>query len=234
MAPRVVAQSDGDWWYIGDLNTDSFGDTTKAGFRFDHMEEVTFAGRFKDVRPGAYIPKEFVADLDHDGIYGAVIYPTAGLTVYSVPDSRLLTAICTAYNDWLSEFGQVVSGRLKGVALINLDIVKDAVDELKRARKIGSDGAMITVFPPEDRTYDRREYDPFWATAQDLDMPISLHINTNRAALGRKEYHIDLLKPSEYTIIDYFVRLSLSDMIFSGVFERFPNLMVGSVEHELG
>ncbi len=32
---------------------------------------------------------------------------------------------------------------------------------------------------------------------------------------------------------DHWVRMSLSDMIFSGVFERHPKLKVGTVEHEL-
>ena len=233
-SPHVVEEEDGDWWYIDGLKTDSFGDSSQAGLRFDHMEEVTFAGRFANVRSGAYVPEDFVKDMDLDGIYGAVIYPTAGLTVYSVPDTGLLSAICRAYNDWLAEFCRSNNQRLKGVALVNLDIISEAVDELRRISKMGLAGAMIPVHPPENRPYDLPEYEPLWAVAQDLEMPVSLHINTNRAAPGRQEYHIDLLKPSEYTIIDYYVRLCLSDMIFSGVFERYPRLMVGSVEHELG
>ena len=40
-------------------------------------------------------------------------------------------------------------------------------------------------------------------------------------------------KPSILANIDHWVRVSLSDMIFSGVVERFPKLQVGSVEREL-
>ncbi len=232
-APHVVAEEDGDWWYIDGLKTDSFGDSSQGGLRFEHMEEVTFAGRFADVRSGAYVPEDFLMDMDSDGVFGAVIYPTAGLTVYSVTDTGLLSAVCRAYNNWLSEFCQINSQRLKGVALINLDVISEAVDELRRASKIGLAGGMIPVSPPPNRPYDLPEYEPFWAAAQELEMPLSLHINTNRAAPGRQEYHIDLLKPSEYTVIDYYVRLCLSDMIYSGVFERYPKLVVGSVEHEL-
>ena len=35
------------------------------------------------------------------------------------------------------------------------------------------------------------------------------------------------------TNIDHWVRMSLSHMIFSGVFERYPDLRVGSIEMEL-
>jgi predicted TIM-barrel fold metal-dependent hydrolase len=40
--------------------------------------------------------------------------------------------------------------------------------------------------------------------------------------------------PSVFVNPDAQVRHSLADLIFSGVFERFPRLRVGSVEHELG
>ena len=41
------------------------------------------------------------------------------------------------------------------------------------------------------------------------------------------------IKPSFLANSDHWVRVSLSDMIFSGVFERYPKLQVGSVEMEL-
>ena len=33
--------------------------------------------------------------------------------------------------------------------------------------------------------------------------------------------------------MDHWVRMSLGHMIYGGVFERYPNLQVGSVEQEL-
>ena len=40
-----------------------------------------------------------------------------------------------------------------------------AVAELTRARTLGLVGAMITVGPAEEWSYDRPEYEPFWAAA---------------------------------------------------------------------
>src|SRR5712692_1299851 len=37
---------------------------------------------------------------------------------------------------------------------------------------------MIWASPPEDRPYSDPLYDPFWAEAQELGMPLSLHSNT--------------------------------------------------------
>jgi len=39
---------------------------------------------------------------------------------------------------------------------------------------------MISEYPAEDRRYDGSEYEPFWAAAAALDMPLSLHTATRR------------------------------------------------------
>src|SRR5438067_10218150 len=41
-------------------------------------------------------------------------------------------------------------------------------------------GAMITEYPHEHRRYDQPEYEPFWAAAAALDLPLSLHTATRR------------------------------------------------------
>ncbi len=64
--------------------------------------------------------------------------------------------------------------------MINLDDVQDGVKELERAARLGLAGAMITEYPLEHGRYDQSEYEPFWATAAALDMPLSLHTATRR------------------------------------------------------
>jgi hypothetical protein len=39
---------------------------------------------------------------------------------------------------------------------------------------------MITEYPLEHRRYDQSEYEPFWAAAAALDLPLSLHTATRR------------------------------------------------------
>ena len=65
--------------------------------------------------------------------------------------------------------------------MINLDDVQDGIEELERTANMGFAGAMITEYPLEDRRYDQPEYEPFWAAAQALDMPLSLHTATRTA-----------------------------------------------------
>ena len=105
--------------------------------------------------------------------------------------------------------------------------------ELERCAKTGLAGAMITVYPPEGRAYDSAEYELLWAAAQDLEMPLGLHLGTNRPGPGQQAAPRDSFKPAFLCNADYWVRISLAHMIYSGVFERYPKLQVGAVEHEL-
>jgi predicted TIM-barrel fold metal-dependent hydrolase len=232
-APRVVPEEDGDWWFVDGIRTNSFQGGVQAGLRFERPDALRHAGRFADVRPGGYLPEAHLKDNEADGIYGSVLYPTEGLLLFSVPDSQLLSAIFRAYNDWIAEFCRAHPRRLKGIALIDVDDISGAIKELERARKLGLAGAMITVYPAEDRSYDHPDYEPFWAAAQDLDMPLSLHIATNRPSPGIPLEDNRRTRPSLLANADHWVRVSLGHLIFSGVFERYPRLRVGSVEHEL-
>src|SRR5262245_51133009 len=103
-APRVVAEHDGDWWMIEGTRGNSFQGGAQVGKRFEHAEDLKPAARFSEVRPGAYQPAEFLRENEEDGIWASVIYPTAGLQLFMVPDLPLLSACFRAYNDWLVDF----------------------------------------------------------------------------------------------------------------------------------
>jgi predicted TIM-barrel fold metal-dependent hydrolase len=116
--------------------------------------------------------------------------------------------------------------------------VDEGVKELRRCRKIGLRGAMIWASPPEDRPYSDALYDPFWAEAQELGMPLSLHSITGMGpesqalrAMGREIRPLDRYMRS-VTLCDE-VKRSLTVFIFSGVLERFPRLHLVSAENEV-
>lgn len=234
-APRVVSEENGDWWYIDGKRSMSFLGV-QTGDRFEKdATELTIEARWEDVREGAYDPARFLADNERDGVVASVVYPSEALLTYGIPDSALCSASMRAYNDFIAEFCGFDGARLKGIALVNLDDPGEAVRELERCRDKGLCGAMITVLPAADRPYDDPMYEPLWSAAVDLDMPLSMHVATGRqlmsADLGQKE--VRQVTEAAFYLQDHFIRKSLGEMIFSGVFERHPGLRVGSVEHEV-
>ena len=234
-APRIVHQENGeDAWMCEGLRVQGLGVINQAGHRFESPEMVSFGGTIENIRAGGYIPEEHIKDMDLDGVDVSILYPSVGLQIYtSVPDTELVNACLRTYNDWVAEFCGSSPRRLKGIAMINLDDVLVGVRELERCAALGFVGAMITVHPPEDRPYDMPEYEPLWAAAQDLAMPLSLHIGTNRLGGGDNSGSFENVRPSAFANVDHWVRMSLGHLIFSGVFERYPKLQVGSVEMEL-
>ena len=232
--PHVERLEEGDWWICdGQKGFDVAGTGALAGVRFEEPEKLSRQAHVEDVRPGGYIPEEHIKDMDIDGIDVSIVYPSVGLLLYSVPDGELLSSTFRTYNDWVGEFCSAIPKRLKAIAMLNVDDVQQGVKELERCAKMGFVGAMIPVYPPEARPYDKPEYDPLWAAAQDLGIPISLHIATNRPGPGQEFQDLDTQKPAFISNADYWVRMSLANIIFSGVFERYPKLQVGSVEQDL-
>src|SRR5437868_11258908 len=196
-------------------------------------ETISAEGRFEDVRRGGYDPGQHLKDMALDGVAGEVLYPSQGLFYFKVADTALSSPSFRAYNDWLAEFCRADPARLKGIAMINLDDVPDGIRELERAGRLGLAGAMITEYPAEDRRYDQTEYEPFWAAAAALDMPLSLHTATRRQGKIRGAGPGTLRDASSRATKAFYPALSMCDMIFSGVFDRHPRLMLAIVEFEL-
>jgi hypothetical protein len=104
-APRVVRLADeGDWWFCDGHKIIGAFAGAQTGRRFETPEKLSRNDLMENVRPGGYVPEAHVKDMLADGVDAAVIYPTAGLLLFGVPDTELLTAVFRGYNDWLAEF----------------------------------------------------------------------------------------------------------------------------------
>jgi predicted TIM-barrel fold metal-dependent hydrolase len=237
-APYVRQGPGGDYWYLDDHMLGSFVGA-HVGQRFKKSSnEMNTVSRFDEIPLAAYTPSRYLSENEQDGVWGTVIYPTTGLVLFNMPETEVLSVLMKGYNDWLADFCSEDPSRLKGVAMINIDDVADGVAELERARAIGLAGAMITCAPPSWQPYHSDVYDPFWAAAQDLDMPLSMHCATERCdpRIGWAAYDLPEkgADPTWMLNRDVTVRAALANLIFTGVFERFPRLTVGSIENELG
>ena len=232
--PQLVVVEGGQVWICDGRRGNNPAQGAQVGVRFEDSTQLTRLDSFDNVRPGGYIPEEHLKDMDADGVDVSLLYPSAGLRLFgTVPDGDLLSAVFRAYNDYVAAFFSADPKRLGGIAMINVDDVSTAVKEMARCRHMGFVGAMITVYPPEGQRYDAPMYEPLWAAAQDLAMPLSLHAATNRYGSGEAFQLGDTARLAHLCNMDMGVRMSLADLIYSGVFERYPKLQVGAVEHEL-
>jgi predicted TIM-barrel fold metal-dependent hydrolase len=231
---KTPAGREYDAWVLEGTQVGTLGAVMQAGQRFEDPSQIDFLGLWEDVRKGAYDAHSMISENEEDGVWGSCLQPSQGLFWYRVPDSELLSEVCRVYNDWITDFCKPYPERLKGIAMLNVDDVDEACLELERIKKLGLVGAFIPVSPLPDKPYRHPIYDRLWWTAQDLEMPLLLHIATPRAGVPGNEFTVN---PSDMTgagrsTTDYWVRYSLGAMLFAGVFDRYPRLKVGSVEHE--
>lgn len=185
---------------------------------------------YANARPGGWDPAARIQDQEIDGIAAEVLYATSAMLFFSLEDRVLQRALFRAYNDWLSDFCRYNPQRLIGLALISLEDIGEAVRELERCAKKGLKGAMISVAPDAEHSYDNPIYDPFWAAAQDLNMPLSLHLATGKQNIitaSRTPYAL-------YMGILVDIQQTLVTILFSGMLERFPRLKMLSTEHDIG
>ncbi len=230
-APRLHHQEDADQWICDGMSFGAIGINQQAGVRFEDPEQLSIAGSMDTVPLGGLDPTEHVKDMELDGVDAGVLYPSQGLTLFRVPASDIVSAAFRAYNDYLAEFCSPYPSRLKGIAMVNVDDVEEGVAELNRAAKLGLVGAMISVDPV--LPYSHSAYDRFWAAAQDLHMPLSLHTGTMRWKPGMNTTSLEVQSTFEFANREYNPRQCVNDMIFAGVFERYPKLKVGVVEFEI-
>ena len=234
--PQLVPYEDGQVWVCDGLRQQGPSQGSNVGKRFEDPESIKRLNVFEDVRPGGYIPDEAVKDMDLDGVDAAIVYPTVGFGLFQLEDCALRTAVFRTYNDFAAEYCGAQPKRLGGIAMIDVEDVAEAVKEMERCRNMGFVGGMIASYPPMWRTYDSPEYDPIWAAAQDLDIPLGLHLATNAAGSPELAQDSRLSVGTSHARAcnsDHYIRMSISEMIYGGVFERYPKLKIGSVEFEL-
>ncbi len=228
-----------DRWYCGGQQMGVLGGLgANTGMRFENPQEMVRDRKFAEVRPGGYDPHAHVQDNDVDGVYGSMIYPSIGRQLYSsIRDQELLRAIISAYNDWLAEFCAPYPDRLKGVPMVLLDDdIPAGIAEMRRCASLGLSGVMISAYPSPGQTYDSPAYEPFWAAAQDMGAVISFHASTSRPDSSRPPQDAPLisLPAADRINMEHWVRMSLSHMVLTGVFERYPDLKIVNVEHDAG
>ncbi len=130
-------------------------------------------------------------------------------------------AWCRLYNDCVHELAEARPNRFIGMALVPLQdgaraakVLQHAIVELKfRGAFIGTN--------VNGQYYNVKDFDPFWAKAQELDILVVMHPEHIAGAERMTEFGLNAVcgNPADST-------LSLGYMLYSGLFDRFPNLKI--------
>jgi predicted TIM-barrel fold metal-dependent hydrolase len=175
--------------------------------------------------PGARDARLRLADLDDEGIWGEVIFPSLGLWASEIKDPELLREGCKAINDWaLEEVQGVAPSRLVATAMLPLLEVDDAVAEVERSAENGFHAVFLPTMPPKgQQLWNSDIWERLWAAAEAANLVIGFHIGTDGETRFFKGPGGAVLNYVETT---YGGQRATTQMITSGALDRHPDLKV--------
>ncbi len=232
-APRVLKNEDGPGYSFvaPGLPRQPVAGAFAAGVSGEAYKQHLERAGYEAAHPGGWDPAARLDAQAADGVAAEVLYTTLGMRLFPLRDAELQERCFRAFNDWLIEYCSHAPKRLLGIAAIPLWDVAAGVAELERCARLGLRGGMIWGGPPPDLPYRSERYDPLWAAAQDLSLPLSLHVVTGMGEESRVEFSD---APMRYMNLVHEVQRSLGDLVLGGVLERFPRLQIVAAESDTG
>ncbi len=166
-----------------------------------------------------------LSDMDALQIDVQVLFPTAFNRPMS-DDPRLESALHRAWNRWAHDAAKSSGGRLRPVAIMPLQEPEQAIAEAQWAKDHGASG--LAVYPMMGgRLLDDPTFEPFWATANELDLPICIHVGWYVPALTEL---FDTQFMNRTFGIAVPSMIAMGCFLRTSVFDRYPNLRVGIFE----
>jgi predicted TIM-barrel fold metal-dependent hydrolase len=193
--------------------------------------------RYEDMRKGCYDPKARIEDMDLDGIYAQLCFPSfsgfAGGTFFRATDKALAEACVTAYNDWMiDEWCASMPGRQIPLVLMPFWDIDATVKEASRVAAKGAKGISFTESPHALGlpSFHTSHWDPFLAVAAESGMALSLHFGSGGAPTVAPEAPFT----AAIALFGLNSQMCTVDLVNSRVFEKFPSLKVALSEGGIG
>ena len=192
------------------------------------------SGRFQVGIDRDFDPVSQLAAMDMEGIDQAVLFRTVPLHTDDSQEPEYAMAICKAWNDWITDFCQEDPSRMKAAGLVTLHDAELAEEEIRRVvTELGHVGVCMTPEPIVGRQLPDRYFDPVWAEAERLGVPVCFHPSffpnqqhwsSRFAVLPDCTWLVSAFdQPMENLLaVVYFTA--------GGILERFPNLRVVFLE----
>ncbi len=224
LVPRTDKDPDGRWETIY-VDGQTFRRRLPSIVQEEFMQATVAAAGSRDVR-------KRLADLDEEGIWSELVFPSLGMWSSSFRTPELLREAMRASNDWAKETIGDYSARLIPTAQVSTLDIEDAVDELKRCGALGFKAVFLPVTPhPVQKDYNGDEWEPFWSAAEDIGMVIAFHIGTEPIDFaGGGSIGVSHHGPGgavlNYTETSFGGQRAVTKLVASGALDRHPKLKV--------
>jgi uncharacterized protein len=192
----------------------------------------SFRVPYLEGKRGGFDPHARIPDMDAEGIDAAFLYPSLGLFLGATKDPEFSAATCRAYNRWLADYCAPYPERLFGAAMLPMQSIEHAVQELEfAARELGFRTGFIRPNPYNGRVLHDPCYDPLWAAAQELDFSIGIHSGSEsgQPTLGFDRFTRGF---AVRHLVAHTMEMmaAATSLIMCGVCDRYPKLRIAFLE----
>ncbi|CAJ61280.1 MULTISPECIES: amidohydrolase family protein [Frankia] len=173
--------------------------------------------------PGAEDVSARLQDLDEQGVWAEVVFPSRGLWISNMSDAELSRECARAWNDWCAADFASASARLLPSAIVSALDVADAVSELGRAKELGFQHVYLPTTPPAGMPYNNEIWEPLWAAAAEAGMALSFHVGTGASPVvargpgGAVINYVETTMPGQRVV---------THLVASGALDRHPDLRI--------
>jgi uncharacterized protein len=207
----------------------SFGGTGAFGARDG---KVSAKIPYKEGRKGGFDPHARIPDMDSESIDAAFLYPSLGLFMGATKEPEFSAAVCRAYNRWLADYCKPYPERLFGAAMLPMQSVEGAVQEMRfAAKELGFHAGFIRPNPYNGRVLHDPAYDPLWNEASELGFSVGIHGGSES---GQPTLAMDRFPKGgavRHVVAHTFEMVAAAtSLIMCGVCDRFPKVKFAFLE----
>ena len=238
-APNMQVDDNGmDVWVYDGKKMPSSGLSAVVGKSKEEFSPEPL--NYSEMRPGCYDAKARVEDMDQSGVLASLCFPTlprfCGQLFMEASDREFGFQCLQIYNDWLvEEWCGAAPGRYIPLMLIPMWDPQLAVKEMERMAAKGVTSFAFSENPEPlglPTIHDANHYwEPVMAAANDLGMVASMHVGSS-STLPRicndAPFMANLTWGASRT------SGTMLSWLFSGLFQRYPNLKIALSEGEIG
>ncbi len=238
-APRVVEEDNGaQQWYYGAVRGRNLGLNAVAGkpSEFFNID----ASRYEEMRPGCFDVHERVRDMSAGGQLAGLNFPNftgfSGQVLNQGPDRDVNLVMINAYNDWhVDEWCGAYPERFIPCGILPLWDVQEAAKELRRLASKGCHAVTFSENPealglPSIHT---DYWDPLYEAACEESTVLCLHIGSASRSTGALTSP-DAPASVAMNLSSVMSVLSMVELIWASMWERFPTLRFSLTEGDIG
>jgi predicted TIM-barrel fold metal-dependent hydrolase len=242
LVPRVVRKDHQDVWVMnGNIPIGPVGYSV-IGKDYNKLLGKLTHPRYEDMIAASYDPVERTKVMDEMGVWAQIAYPNTGAVngraLLQIDDLDLRLAIVSSYNDAAAEWQHQSSNRMFPQAVLPLWDRDTMVREAERAIGLGLTGFTMADRPEQFGVpnYLDDYWTPFFELVNAHQVPLNFHLASGIDGFEFvwDGYGFETAMAIGSVLFYITNAATLGNFLYSGLFDKYPNLKLVSVESGAG